>query len=182
MVVRADLDGPVAGVGDAELESRSAGVDHDVAVRCHHLARHEGGPCAADRLVHRDELGAVGKRRLDLDVGDHRGDAIHDLVGSQDMGASLHQLGDGTSVARAFNDEVGDERDGFGVVEPDAAGQALARDLGRHRDQELVLLACRQVHDRPIARRGERRSRQPAAHRPPQGEAARPIAPAFLQR
>ena len=33
----------------------------------------------ADRLVHGDELGAVGEGRLDLHVVDHLGDAVHHL-------------------------------------------------------------------------------------------------------
>ena len=40
-------------------------------------------------MVDGDELGAVGKRGLDLDVMDHLGDAIHALRAGDDMGAGL---------------------------------------------------------------------------------------------
>src|SRR6516164_3003109 len=80
-------------------------------------ARGEG--FSSNRLMHRDQLGAVGKRRLDLNLGDHLGDAVHDLYARKDVGAAFHQLGDGAAVARAFEDEVGDQRDGFRMVELD---------------------------------------------------------------
>jgi hypothetical protein len=67
--------------------------------------------------MHGDELGAVGERRFDLDFVDHVGDAVHHLRPRQHMGAGLHQLGDGLAVARAFHDEVADQRDGLGMVE-----------------------------------------------------------------
>jgi len=52
-----------------------------------------------------DELGAVGKGRLDLDVVDHLGNAIHHLRAGDDMGASFHQLRHRFAVARAFDAE-----------------------------------------------------------------------------
>src|SRR6185437_9483424 len=61
-----------------------------------------------DRIVDGDELGAIGECRFDLEVVDYLGDAFHDLLPSQHLGAGLHQLGDGLAVARAFQDEVGD--------------------------------------------------------------------------
>ena len=96
--------------------------------------------------MHGDKLGAIGKGRLDLDVVDHLGDALHDLVAGDDVGAGFHEVGDGAAVARALDDEVGDQRDGFRVVEPDAALQPLARHDRGHRDQQLVLFPGRQVH------------------------------------
>ena len=101
---------------------------------------------AADRVVHGDQLGAVGEGRLDLDVVDHRGDAVHHLVGGDDMRARLHQFGDRAPVARALDDEIGDQRDRFGMVELDAALEAPARDHRRHGDQQFVFFAWRQIH------------------------------------
>ena len=49
--------------------------------------------------MHRDELGAVGEGRLDLDVVDHLGDALHALLRGDDVGAGLHQVGDAAAVA-----------------------------------------------------------------------------------
>ena len=103
-------------------------------------------PIPTDRLVDGDELGAVGKGGLDLDVVDHLGDPFHHLVAADDMRAGLHQLGDRAAVAGAFDDEVGDQRDRFGMVELHAALQPLARDDRRHGNQQLVLFPRRQVH------------------------------------
>ena len=58
-----------------------------------------------------DELRPVRERRLDLHVVDHLGDTIHHLRARDHLRAKLHQLGDGLAVARAFEDEIGDQRD-----------------------------------------------------------------------
>src|SRR6266581_3746963 len=50
------------------------------------------------------------------------------------------------AVARALDDEIGNDRDGFGMVELDAALQPPSRHHRRHRDQKLVLFAGRQIH------------------------------------
>ena len=81
-----------------------------------------------------DELGAVGKGRLDLNVVDHRGDPIHHLVGGDDMRAGLHEFGDRASVARALDHEIGDQRDRLRMVELDAALKPATRHHRRHRD------------------------------------------------
>src|SRR5438105_8544408 len=96
--------------------------------------------------MHGDKLGAVGKRRLDLNVVDHLRDAVHALRAGDDLRAGLHKFGDGAAVARALDDEVGDDGDRLGVVELDAALQPAARHHGRHRDQELVLFAGGEIH------------------------------------
>ena len=93
-----------------------------------------------------DELGAVGEGRLDLDLLDDVGDAFHHLLAPQHVGAGLHQVGDRAAVARAFDDEVGDQRDRLGMVELHAALEAAAGDVGRHGDQQLVLFTRRQIH------------------------------------
>ena len=62
------------------------------------------------------------------------------------MRAGLHEFGDRASVARALDDEIGDQRDRFWMVELDAALEPAARDHGRHRDQELILFPRRQIH------------------------------------
>ena len=75
VIVAADLDRPVAGVGDGQRGAGKAGVQLDVAGGREDFA----GDLSSDRLVHGDQLGAVGKRRLDLHVVDHLGDAFHHL-------------------------------------------------------------------------------------------------------
>src|ERR1700720_2628803 len=101
---------------------------------------------STDRIMDGDELGAVGEGRLDLDLVDHVGDTVHQLLGVQNLGAVLHQVGDRAAVARALDDEIADQRHGFGIVELDAALEASARDIGRHGDQKLVLFTRRQIH------------------------------------
>src|SRR5882757_186776 len=101
---------------------------------------------SADRIVHGDELGAVGESGFDLDVVDHFGDAIHHLVAGEDVGALLHQLGDAFAVARAFQDEVADQRHRFRMVELDAAIEAAARHDRGHRNQQFVFFPRRQIH------------------------------------
>jgi hypothetical protein len=75
------------------------------------------------RLVHGDELCPVRKRRLDLDVVDHLGMPVHHLRAGEHLRAGLHQIGDGAAVARALDDEIGNDGDRFGMVELDAALQ-----------------------------------------------------------
>ena len=99
-----------------------------------------------DRLVDGDELGAVGEGGLDLHIVDHLGDAVHHLIAGDHVGTGLHQVGDAAPVARALDDEIGDQCDRFGMVELDTAAEAVACDDGCHRDQEFVLFAGRQVH------------------------------------
>jgi len=66
---------------------------------------------SSDRLVHGDELGAVRKGRFDLNVMDHFGNARHHLSTGQNLGTGLHQVGHGAAVARALDDEIGDDGD-----------------------------------------------------------------------
>src|SRR5665213_628424 len=97
-------------------------------------------------VVYGDELGAVGEGRFHLDVVDHLGDAIHALRARDDMGAIAHQLGHGTAVARAFQDEIGNKRHRFRMVELDAALEPAAGHHGGARDQHLVFFPGRQIH------------------------------------
>ena len=67
-------------------------------------------------------------------------------VAREHVGARLHQLGDGAAVARAFDDEIGDERDRLRMIELHAALEPAPRHHRRHGDQQLVLLARGQMH------------------------------------
>lgn len=91
-----------------------------------------------------DEVGAVRKGALDLDFvkrGDHRGE---DVPATEEGFAVRREGGDAVSaVADAFVDDVGDEPDGFGGIELEAAGEAA---LGEDADlgyEELVELGRR---------------------------------------
>ena len=80
VVVRADLDRPVAGVGDLEGRRVARPALSSISPAAAMISPGIMRRSSADRLVHGDELGAVGERRLDLDLGDHLGDALHHLV------------------------------------------------------------------------------------------------------
>src|SRR5258708_21801767 len=98
---------------------------------------------SADRVVDRDQLGAVGEGALDLHLVDHLGDAFHHLITPEDRQARLHQLGDGAPVADALEDVGGDDGERLGMVGLETAGAAPARQLGRGEDQQPPLLPGR---------------------------------------
>ena len=74
-------------------------------------------------MVNGDKFGAIGKRRLDLHGMDHFGDTGHTLTFGYDVRARFHQIGDRAAIARAFHHKIGDQGDGFGVVQFDTARQ-----------------------------------------------------------
>src|SRR5262245_57058472 len=113
------------------------------------MTEQRGSPTSSYRLVHGNELGPVRERRLDLNFDDHFGDAVHHLRAREHMRARLHQLGDRLAVARALDDEVGDERHRLGMIELDAALEAPPVHHRGHGDEQLVLLARGQMHGRP---------------------------------
>src|SRR5262245_57318508 len=80
-----------------------------------------GPSCSWYWVVYGDELRAVGERRLDLDLGNHLGHALHHLVASQYGRAEAHQVRDRASVASAFEDRGGDECRGLRVIDLESA-------------------------------------------------------------
>src|SRR5258708_10161903 len=99
-------------------------------------------------LMHGGQLGAVGKRRVGLDLGNHLGHALHHVLALEERRAIAHELRDALPVARCLEDRRGDERDGFGIVqlEPPRAA-ALGHERGGE-DEKLVLLARGELHIR----------------------------------
>jgi len=97
--------------------------------------------------MHRHEFGAVGKRRLDLHAFDHLGHTLHDLITEQNARTPFHQIGHAMTITRAFDDEVGNQRNRFWVVEFNASLEPASRNLRGHGDQELVFLSRCQMHD-----------------------------------
>src|SRR5262245_42844135 len=91
-------------------------------------------PTSADRAMHGDELGAVGEGALHLHLLDHLRHALHHVVAAEDVEARGHQLGDRTSVTDPLEDLGGDDRQGLGVVQLEAAGSAASGKLGRGED------------------------------------------------
>src|SRR5262249_196340 len=121
MIVRADLDRPVAGIGDAQRDQLAALVELDLAILDEELAGDHVNLALTDRLVHGDELGAIRERRLDLDLGDHFGDPVHDLRPREDMRTGLHQVRDGATVAGTFQNEIAYQRNRLRMIELHAA-------------------------------------------------------------
>src|SRR2546430_6762064 len=79
---------------------------------------------SADRVVDRDQLGAVGEGALDLHLVDHLGNAFHHFITAEDRQARLHQLGDGAPVADALEDVgrvAGEARGELEVLKPGTA-------------------------------------------------------------
>ena len=78
-----------------------------------------------DGVVNGDELSSVGEGSFDLDFVDHFGDAGEGLVASEELAAEVHEFRNGFAVADEFKKLRGDECDGFGVVEFEAAGETF---------------------------------------------------------
>ena len=55
-----------------------------------------------DWVVNRHQLGAVGKRAFDLDLIDHRVDAIHHVLPAQQTPTEVHQIRNRPPVANEF--------------------------------------------------------------------------------
>src|SRR5436190_23940987 len=110
-----------------------------------HDARHATRR-SSDRLMHRYQLRSIGECRLHLDVMNHLGDAIHHLIARKHVSARLHQLGNGLAVARTFENEIGDQRHAFRMIELDAAVEAAARYHRSHGNQQLVLFTWGKMH------------------------------------
>src|SRR5262245_22014215 len=62
------------------------------------------------------------------------------------MGARFHQLSNRPAVARPLDNEVGNQRHTFRMIELDAALEAPARDHGSHGNEQLVLFPWNEVH------------------------------------
>src|SRR5439155_10475336 len=91
MEVRAHLNRPVAAIGHRHRGRPQSDIEFDVAGFNQHFAWDHGMPLMEyrswNRMVDRDELGAVRESRFDLYVRDHFGDAIHHVGTRQDFGA-----------------------------------------------------------------------------------------------
>src|SRR5262249_3270414 len=75
----------------------------------------------ADRMVNGDELGAVGERAFDLNLLEHLRHAFHHVVASQDVEPRRHEVRHGPAVANPLEDLGRDQRQGFGIVQLEAA-------------------------------------------------------------
>ena len=150
VVVRTDLDRPVAGVLDAERDHRSTDVDLDRLVGSDDLAGDEVAVTrdarSGDRVVQGDELRAVGERRFDLDLGEHVGDALHHVGAGEDVAAVLHQVGHTTTVAGRFEHPGGEHGDRLGVVEAEAPFAPRASDARGLMEHQSFLFVRAEAH------------------------------------
>src|SRR5215813_2537196 len=101
---------------------------------------------SSDWIVDRDQFRPIGKRRLHLHLAKHFGYAADNLLASQNLAATGHDIGDGLALSSSFQNEVANERDTLRIVELYATCQPSARHQRSHRDEELVSLTRRKVH------------------------------------
>ena len=146
MIMRADLDRPVAGIGDGRASRSRRPALSSMSPSSMKIspgimrAPHRIGSCTVTSLV---PSGNVASTWMSWIIS-----AMPSITCARvsTWAPSLHQLGDAAAVARAFQDEIGDQRDRFGMVELDAALQPAARHHRGHGDQQLVLFARREIH------------------------------------
>ena len=100
-------------------------------------------------MVEGDEFAAVGECCLDLDVTDHLGHTVHDLIPGKDGAAQFHQFRDGDAVARALDHPRRQQRHRLRMVQFDAACQTVASDHPGNREQQLLGVGGRQMHNGP---------------------------------
>src|SRR5260221_2889926 len=96
--------------------------------------------------MHGDELGAVGKRGLDLDVGNHLRHAFHHVVALEERRAPAHGLLRAAAFARAFHQRGADVGHRFRVIELESLALPPLGEQAGGEYQELVLLARRELH------------------------------------
>ena len=80
---------------------------------------------AADGLVNGDQFGSIGKGSFNLHLRKHAGDPRHDIIKSQQLLASIHQLSDGTAFADKLQQLRREQRDGFDIIEFKAACESF---------------------------------------------------------
>ncbi len=88
-----------------------------------------------------------GKCRLDLNVVDHLGDALHHLMGGDHVRAGLHEIGHRPSIAGALHHRVGNQGDRFWVIEFHPPLETSTRHHGCHCNKKLVFFTRCQIHD-----------------------------------
>src|SRR5829696_964438 len=111
--VRRDADRHGTLIDDGQRGLPREPVDPDLL-----LGRRAGG---GDRVVQDQQPAAVAEQRLDLHPLDERGDAVGHVARSERAIADRLGFRVGTPVAGRLADLVGDQRDGFGLGEREAA-------------------------------------------------------------
>lgn len=108
-----------------------------------------------------DEFCAIRESGFDLDVVNHFGNAFHHFITGNQSGAITHELGDGFSIACAFENFRSDECDDFGVIQLQSAIAAAAGEVTGNDDQQLFLFARGKVHQSAWMREIEPRASKP---------------------
>jgi len=99
-----------------------------------------------DGMMDSHELGPVRECSLDLNIGNHFRHSLHHVFAAQDPGAILHQFGDRLTIPDGFQNLCGNQRHRFRMVQFQASGTALARQIGSCGDEKLLNLSWRQMH------------------------------------
>lgn len=75
--------------------------------------------------MHGDEVSSIDEVALDLQLGQGGGHGWQDVAAAEQRGAQRHEVGDRVvAIADELVEDAGDERERFGVVKAQAAGQA----------------------------------------------------------
>ena len=101
-----------------------------------------------NRMVHRNQLGAVGKRPFDLQLVNHARDPGHDLVAAQQLASQVHEFGDASAFAYEFEQLRCDQSNGFGIIQAESARQSLLGHTSRVVQEQLIYFSRRKVHSR----------------------------------
>ena len=109
-------------------------------------SEHEISILARDGMVNGNEFRAVGKGSFHLHIVDHIRNAGHNLVSPEQLTAKIHQLSHAPAVADKFEDHSGDERHGFGMIQPQTAREAFLRHATGLMQRQFVEFTRRQVH------------------------------------
>ena len=133
------MPAPIAGVERLKRNRTPSGIEIDGALlRADHTGvlgvglRSRGW---ADRLVNRDQLCSVRKYTFDLDnVGDSGNPRQH-VIGCQDGRTKSDEVGDAAAFASPFEDLIGDQRDGFRIIQFQSSGAPLAGKLRGREDR-----------------------------------------------
>ena len=97
--------------------------------------------------MYRHQFGAVRKSAFDLHLGNHRGNAVHHRVDTEDGRTTAHDFGDGTTVANHLENLRRDERYRLGVIQLQTARPPRAGKFTGCVDEELVYFTRCQVHN-----------------------------------
>lgn len=157
MKMGADLNGAVAGVTDFEgdgfaprIEFNGIGTKEQAARpafwSCSESCWSWENPPLVDGVVNGDEAAPVGEDGFHLHGGDHFDHTFHDVVAGEDFAGFGHDFFDGLPGAGFLKCGGGEHGHGLGMVELQAFGFPLERDISQGMNHELVELARSKVH------------------------------------